>query len=98
VALAAKAAPEPQMFSPWTSRHWDMLRSEGLGPWFYQLLSGQVELPTDSDILTVLQHDYKTSATAHLRREATLRRIFSAFNDRGIPVALLKGAYLGNIV
>lgn len=98
MALATGAAPEPEMFGFWTSRHWKVLRSEGLGPWLFKSLSNCAEFHTDSDTLAALQEDYRYSAISQLSRERVLRQILAVFNDRGIPVVLLKGAYLGHVV
>lgn len=86
------------MCSLWTSRHWEMVRAEGLSPWFYKSLSDRPEFRTSSDTLDVLQGDYRFSAVCQLNREAVLREVLSLFNARSIPVALLKGAYLGQAV
>lgn len=98
MALTTGGAPEPQMFRSWTTRHWDILRSEGLGPWFYKSLADCVESAVDPDTLALLQQDYKFSAISCLGRENSLKRILGVFNDSGIPVALLKGAYLAHVV
>jgi hypothetical protein len=98
VALASGAPPEHAVCGLWTLHHWQMVRSEGLGPWFYKSLSDCTEFRTNSDMLDVLQGDYRFLAICHLRREAVLRGALNSFNARCIPVALLKGAYLGQVV
>jgi len=44
-----------------------------------------------------LANDYRSSLVVSLLREAALRSLLDAFNSCGVPVILLKGAYLGPV-
>jgi hypothetical protein len=99
VALLAMGRPlESGMCSQWTSRHWEIVLSERLGPWFYKCLCDRVDVGINSDVLARLRRDYRLSAIASLYREVALRKLLAAFNACGIPVILLKGSYLGRFV
>jgi hypothetical protein len=99
VSLLAMGRPlERGMCSQWTSRHWEIVLSENLGPWFHKCLCDRVDVGINSDVLNRLRRDYRSSAIANLYREVALRNLLAVFNSRCIATILLKGAYLGRFV
>jgi hypothetical protein len=82
----------------WTHEHVHAAVSEGLAPWLYAQLKRREETAPGKSALSALQESYRKSALGALVYEATLRRLLPFLNSRGLPVILLKGAYLGYFV
>lgn len=95
VVALATGKPERRTCANWTPNHWDVAFSEGLGPWLYKSLGDGAALGVNSDVVHRLREHYRSSALVCLQREVALRKFVQVFNDRGIPMILLKGSYLG---
>ena len=73
-------------------------------PFVYRQLQKQVggnvsnPAPIPTPIWQALQTAYYTAAAQDAQRELELRRVFSAFREARIPVLLLKGAALAQVV
>jgi hypothetical protein len=96
--LAAGAAPEPGACRHWTDLHLNLAQYHGLGPWLYKAFRDHPTVGLSPEILEALHKDYRVSVVACMSREARLSKLLDAFNQRELPVLLLKGAYLGRFV
>ncbi|MBM4329140.1 MAG: nucleotidyltransferase family protein [Deltaproteobacteria bacterium] len=98
LALASGLVPEPGICSEWTTDHLKVVRAESVSPWLYISLKDHTDVGLDPAILADLRQDYRASAIRVIQREAALRQLLVAFDSHGIPLLLLKGAYLGRFV
>jgi hypothetical protein len=98
VVALATGRPVRGVCANWTSRRWEFAISEGLGPWLYKVLNERDELEISAEVKDLLRRHYRWSAVVSLNQEVALGKIARAFHDRGIPVILLKGCYLGRFV
>jgi hypothetical protein len=94
-AMIAGKTPEPGSCGSWSSFHCDFIRNNSLSPWFYSKLRQSPDCGLNPEIMAELEQSYRESVFHALRRQASLVEILKAFNSRGIPVAALKGVYLG---
>lgn len=82
----------------WDERHLQSIRLHGLVPWFYAFLHTRPELELSETLINALRKDYHQSCLENLVHESCIRRIAEACSREGLPLVLLKGAYLGTFV
>jgi hypothetical protein len=82
----------------WNASHSEVAAAQGMTPWLYKELLHRPEAALPHEIFLIFERDYRLSLYASLLREASLRRLLLAFNNCNIPVMLLKGAYLAEVI
>lgn len=87
-----------EILRSWTREHFAFARAHLLGPWLYRRLADHDRAIVSREILRALQQDYLKSSLVCLARSQYVKRLAISFDAHGIPLVLLKGAFLGEVV
>lgn len=98
VTLASGLPPRPGCCGEWTDAHMKAVRSHHLGPWLYARLQDRDEAGLSAQYRRALEKDYGLSFIVSRLRAQFLRNVLEALERAGIPVVVLKGAYLAQSV
>lgn len=82
----------------WTAAHASLAHAHGVAPWLWACLRAKPEAELPLKVTEALRRSYIAAVLDSLARDSLVGSLLPEFGARDIPVALLKGAFLGRVV